>query len=451
MKAKTVIIPIETKVREFHSKLLLSCVLAERGCRVILGGALPIRGGLPVWPTGLFLDKSVSPSRARLFGEYKQWGHKIIAWCEEGLTIVDPNEYLPRKIDAEALRQVERFFAWGPYQADLIRGKCPDSRDKIILTGNPRIDLLRKPFRAVFEEEVQKLKERCGRYALINTNFSLCNHQKGEGAFMRLQKEAGKLKTPEDEAFARGWVAHKTAIFEAFKAFIPKLCRQLPDIKIIIRPHPSENHATWQKLAEAFENCLVVHEGTVVPWILGSDVLIHNGCTTGIEAYLLDKPVLAYQPATSAVYDAELPNRSSEQVFSEEQLLRRAVQIVRDRQDPLRTPEQEAFVAQYISRTAGEYATDCIASVIEDVLACPDRRGLFEALQTRLRRILWRLKNPRGFVPGAGVYHKQKFPGLSEDEVIQAIGLLKNCSGRFFGVRVRGLGCDCFLLQGEKS
>lgn len=451
MKGITVIIPIETKVREFHSKLLLSCVLAERGCRVILGGALPIRGGLPVWPTGLFLDKSVSPSRARLFGEYKQWGHRIVAWCEEGLTIVDPNEYLPRKIDAEALRQVERFFAWGPYQAGLIKGKCAESADKIMLAGNPRIDLLRKPFRAIFDEDVQKLKERYGRYVLINTNFSLCNHQKGEGAFMRLQKEAGKLKTPEDEQFARGWVAHKTAIFEAFKMFIPKLCRQLPDVKIIIRPHPSENHGTWQKLAEAFDNCLVVHEGTVVPWILGSDVLIHNGCTTGIEAYLLDKPVLAYQPVTSEVYDAELPNRSSEQVFEESQLLQRTGEIVRDRKNPVHSPEREQFVAQYISQTTGDYAADCIARAIEDVLTRSDRRGAVGAVLAVLRRILWRIKNPRGFAVGKGVYHKQKFPGLTRDEVEQALGLLRNCSGRFGGVRFRSLGNDCFLLQGENS
>ena len=48
MKSKTVIIPIETKVREFHSKLLLSCVLAENGVRVILGGSQQIRGGLAI-------------------------------------------------------------------------------------------------------------------------------------------------------------------------------------------------------------------------------------------------------------------------------------------------------------------------------------------------------------------------------------------------------------------
>jgi len=447
MKSKTVIIPIETKVREFHSKLLLSCVLAENGVRVILGGSQQIRGGLPVWPTGLFLDKSVSPSRARLFGEYKQWGHKIAAWCEEGLTIVDPNEYLPRKIDAQAMRQVEQFYAWGPYQAGLVKGKCSESVEKIVLAGNPRIDLLRKPFRAIFDEDVKKLNDRCGRYILINTNFSLCNHQKGEGAFMRLQKDAGKLKTPEDEAFARQWVAHKTAIFEAFKAFIPKLCTQLSEMNVIIRPHPSENHGTWAKLAEPFKNCQVVHEGTVVPWIIGSDVLIHNGCTTGIEAYLLDKPVLAYQPVTNSVYDAELPNGVSEQIYSESDLLRRAGEIVQNRESPRHSAEQEAFIAQYISQTAGELASDFIAREIGDILSRPFGRDAIESTLALMRRVLWRIRHPRGPVAPDTVYHRQKFPGLSKMEVEQAINLFTKCSGRFAGVHVRELGSDCFMLQ----
>lgn len=447
MKGRYIIIPIETKAREFYSKLLLSCVLVEHGCRVIIGGARQVRGRLPIWPRGLFLDKSVSPSRARLFGGYKKWGHRIAAWCEEGLTIVDANEYLPRKIDRQAMREIEQFYAWGSYHASLVKGKCPESAHKIVPAGNPRIDLLRKPFRDIFDREVEKLNDRYGRFILINTNFSLCNHQKGNEAFMRLQKGAGKLKTKEDIFFAHQWIAHKTSIFEAFKAFIPKLCDLAGDVTVIIRPHPSEDHGTWSRLVEKFENCHVVYKGTVVPWILASDILIHNGCTTGIEAYLLDRPVLAYRPVISDTFDAKLPNFVSEQVYTEAELLRRAMGIVRSKELPVHSSEQKKLIGEYISQTDGELSSEFITRQLIDIMEKSRGVGRLKIIISFLCRILWKVMHSGGvFVPSTA-YSIQKFPGLTKEEVEQGIATFIACSGRYAGVNVTSLGNDCFLLQ----
>ena len=37
-------------------------------------------------------------------------------------------------------------------------------------------------------------------------------------------------------------------------------------------------------------------EGNVVPWLLACSMLIHNGCTTAVEGYILKRPVIAYVP-----------------------------------------------------------------------------------------------------------------------------------------------------------
>ncbi|WP_257144320.1 hypothetical protein [Bacillus pseudomycoides] len=52
----------------------------------------------------------------------------------------------------------------------------------------------------------------------------------------------------------------------------------------------------------------VAHDGNVVMWILASKVVIHNRCTTGIEALLLDKPVIAYMPINYEKEKKYLPN-----------------------------------------------------------------------------------------------------------------------------------------------
>ncbi len=49
--------------------------------------------------------------------------------------------------------------------------------------------------------------------------------------------------------------------------------------------------------------------------------LIHNGCTTGIEAALLGHPAIAYRPAISEVYDQFLPNSVNYQADTENQLI----------------------------------------------------------------------------------------------------------------------------------
>ena len=45
----------------------------------------------------------------------------------------------------------------------------------INVTGHPRIDLLRPELRAFFDDGVRRLRERYGKFALLNTNFSKVN------------------------------------------------------------------------------------------------------------------------------------------------------------------------------------------------------------------------------------------------------------------------------------
>ena len=65
----------------------------------------------------------------------------------------------------------------------------------------------------------------------------------------------------------------------------------------------------------------MIHEGDVVPWLSGADAVIHNSCTTGLQAYLLGKPVISYMPVAFDKYDQYLPNALSDKVQSIEELI----------------------------------------------------------------------------------------------------------------------------------
>jgi surface carbohydrate biosynthesis protein len=447
------IIPIETKVREFHAKLLLACVAAEKGFRVVLGGQHPIDAALVSLPRGIFFDKSVVPLRAMLFEQYRSIGLRVAAWCEEGLTINDPAEYLRRRVNGEALRQADVFYAWGDYQADLMRKEYPSCSDKILPYGNSRIDLLRPEIRSVFATDVEALRKRYGHFILINTNFSLCNHKIGEAALLADRRVAGKITTAWEESFFREWIAHKREIFSAFKEMVPKLRAAFPGRTIIIRPHPSENHDTWREVARPLPGVEVVHEGGVVPWILAADALIHNGCTTGIEAFVLGRIAVAYQPVESSVHDAHLPNDLSVRARDLAELTGCVAGRIRGESvDAAELGARWELAERYMSHLRGPLATDVIVdSLSSRDLSGPRRPGepslpRVTALRTYVRaQRLFRRLTHRVEPPNA--HALQKFPGLTLEEVAHWVGRLQQATGRFGGLKVKMIRPGIFTLE----
>jgi len=442
------LIPIETIVRELQSKVLLSCVAAEKGFQVMIGDALFLRQNLPWFPAGIFLDKSISPSRAKRFQHFQKLGYRVSAWCEEGLTLIDPDEYLRRKINPEALQRTDYFFAWGRNQADLVRNACPQHNGRVIETGNPRMDLLNRDLRKVFLKDAEKLKKRFGDFIQINLNFSLCNHKKGEGAYIAELKKAGKIRTRSDEAFSLGWVAHKSRLFGYFKEAIPEISRAFPDRMIIVRPHPSENHDTWKKETEGLNNVHVLHEGPVAPWLMAADVVIHNGCTTGLETFMLERPVIAYQPVVSDTYDAHLPNRVSDQVYSLETL----IQGIRRR---LNNPalsvnersQRSSYVRNFLSDNDGKWACDIIVDHLwNSSMKFINERNATNIIKNNFHRISARAFT-RWKKSDKTEYNLQKFPGLSVDKIKKVIAGFNSVTGRFSNIECFETRKWCFVIS----
>ncbi len=132
--------------------------------------------------------------------------------------------------------------------------------------------------------------------------------------------------------YAEGLRDHKQAIFNAFKELIPILDRKFPDHTIIVRPHPTENQQVYKDIARNCQRVRVTNEGNVVPWLMATDVVIHNGCTTGVEAYMMGVPAISYRAQIDETYDMgfyRLPNLISHQCFDVDQLQETLTKIIR--------------------------------------------------------------------------------------------------------------------------
>ncbi|MBT3331789.1 MAG: hypothetical protein HOK21_15830 [Rhodospirillaceae bacterium] len=445
------LLPIETKAREFHAKTLLAAAAAERGFDVLLGDQNAILAQLAHLPVGIYVDKSIARTKVAHFQLLRDAGYVVCAWCEEGVVYRDRDTYLHQRIAPEAMAQVDRFFAWGQNQADDIAFKLPDAAGKIRAIGNPRFDLLRPEFRAIFADEAKAHQSQHGRYLLINTNFSRFNHFLGQDFWIKAQRQRGGIKTAADQAAVQHWIDFIGKIFHGFAHALPDLSRAFPDHTIILRPHPSEDHGAWGEAAAGLGNVQVLHHGNVIPWILGADCVLQNSCTTGVEAHVLGVPVAAYRPATDAVVDSHLPNLLSRNAYSPDELIETVSALMTGRMGP---PDDVGDKAgHYLAAATGSLAADRIADELaaldgpkagfaQDPLPRIGRLGtrVATALRPRIRRLV------RG--GRAADYANQKFPGMDVDEVRGVLAQLQSVSGRFSDVGAADLPLHhCFHIS----
>jgi len=454
------LLPIETKVREFQAKVLLSCFAAEKGFHVLLADQNEMLRQLNCLPRGIYVDNSIVRTRIRCFRKNLRIGNRIVAFCDEGLSFRVAETYLKERISDEAYGMTDYFFAWGQYHAETVKRKLGEASSKVICAGNPRFDLLREPYKSVFLPERERILNKFGPFILINTNFSRYNHFMGRDFTIKNLKAGGRIQDEKHESFLEKWAEYLGEIYRKFIEMSVELHRAFPDRKIIIRPHPSENLEIWKKATGLFPNIRVVQDGNVIPWIMASDVIIHNSCTTGVESYVLGEPVISYCPITSETYDSFLPNSLSRKAFCLDEL----ISLIREATaDPIafvrRDPSTRQVAERYISGITGPFACDNIVDMLRKLVDESPSLRIQEKIsflengkqQMDVRLITAKRLLKRMIMRGRGIdaYMKQKFPGLELQEVVQAVELFRETSNRFHDVIARtypGMH-SCFLIS----
>jgi surface carbohydrate biosynthesis protein len=447
---KCLYIPIETKVREFHGKLLFSLIAAENGFDVILGGQRELREQLHRFPRGIYIDKSVTVKKDKWFERCQRLGNMVTAWDEEGLLFFDNDMYQKMRLSEKALSLTRLFFAWGNVQKKAICEKYPEEEKKIKVTGNPRFDMLREEFRDFFKPEADTIAQKYGNIILVNTNFQLYNHFEGLEAARKAIKAYPIADS--DPNFGEGWIDVLKRMFESFVEMLPKLSRSFPNNTIILRPHPSENHKVWQKLLTGLPNVRVIGEGNVIHWILASKVMIHFNCTTGVEAFLLNIPSIVFRPFSPGYYEQYLPNTLSIQAQSIEEVSEVVRSILRGENESISrqsTGELITTVKRYIEGYQGPLASDNIIAELKNLdIPDPYERNMNQRCFQLKQAFYWplfkyynKLTNPK-----AELYHEQKFPSLEYTEVQEAHDKLKEISGRFSDIKVMPVGRSCFKV-----
>lgn len=448
---RVLIIPAEEQSREFDAKLLLACVAAESGFRAVLGSRSRLHELAARLPRGTYFAKSFRAESRRMFDIYRDLGCDIAALDEEALVPFPDEIYFERRVSPQTLARISRLFAWGPASAELFR-RCPGyGGAPIHVTGNPRLDLLRPELRPFFDAEVAEIRRRLGDFLLINTNFGTLNHFVPSLGWMNDVEVPEQGPEPDD--YWQALTRHRRALFAHFRRLVPRLARAFPKLSIVVRPHPVESHEPWRAAASGCENVHVVHEGNVVPWLLACRALVHNGCTTGIEAWVLGTPAIAYQPVSSERLDFVLPNRMSRCAASEEELCEALGALDAGSRGGGDDSLRHGLARQHMVALDGPLACQRIVDALVESGAggeisrrplCYARGWLHAQARAGVRVVRRRLADDRN----SSAYQRHRFPGVSPDGVRERIHSFGRLLSRFGGVRVAEHSEHVFLLQG---
>lgn len=435
-----IFLPIEIKAREFHSKILFSLFAAGYGFEIILGGQLELMDGLSRFGHGLYIDKSTAITRRDHFRYCRSLGNHIAAWNEEGLIYHNDDVYHDTRMDKESFDQTDVFFAWGPHEARTVLSRHPDAAERVIPAGNPRMDLLRPDFRGYCAPLVNALKKKYGSIILINTNFPFYNFFKGFDAGIKI---FDPYPLAEQHEYKSQFYEFSRKGYEGFMDAIPEIRKAFPDHTMVIRPAPVENADPWIERFKHQDRTVVTKEGNVVEWIQAADAVIQFNCTTGVETFLLGVPAIAYRCVRSSTLEAELPNACSLEAFSLEELiaqLRFAINEIKGgKASFVPRPVQRAIIDNYISKLDGPTACEQILDVIR-TRKFPPRQVTIE--EVPLPKKIWRsvLRLVRRPEPMEVRYDREKFPGLTVQEVRDIADRFSNTVKRFNHVRITSAG-----------
>lgn len=467
-------LPIEVKVREFEGKMLLALEAAERGHVVVIGEKkdtinLAKAGHLP---PGIVHDKSLTPGdyKVKNFKDLKRHGHIITAQDEEsGLLDESFDKFAKQRFSGDTLSLADRVFAWGNHDSNSLKKNYPDFADRIVTVGSPRVDFWREEFDPYFS-----LKENRERpYIFVASNFGFpIDENPFWNKVARLRKAGYFDRDPEMEQFMYENTAYQYRLLYHFIEAVRKLSKDFPDIDIVVRPHPVESIDAWKKLMGEYPNVIIERKGTISRWIRNALVLIHNGCTSALEAAVSNIPRIAYRPIPNEI-EREIPNNTSLHTFSYKELKEKVKDLIETgsfNQWGEVVKRTEKIISERLASTKGKMAAEKIVDEWETLGSTHDLNHaeskklldiyLYLSKQKKRRRVVQKIKikavDIRNLITGQKrddsnqgnlLKSTHKFPYLHKEEVDETIRSVQDTLKRYKNVRSIQFGQNSYIIS----
>ena len=450
MRKKHLYLPIEIKHRELSSKILIAAVASDRHIRSYIGSKPAINKLLSrkKHKAGWFLYKSGDLVN-RIASTKKSIEHFIVLDEECGPARTDFHGKMHMRIHPGSEAYIDRYFVIGNHAYGSGQMVLPEFSDKLRITGWPRVDLWRPEFRYLYDNSVSSLRREHGNFILITADYGYNSQKRIDDALeIRQNSEWERIRkdVPNETIRANNVFAEYQACMRLLRTLDER--DDLPPI--IIRPHPAEDHAEWQRVAQTFKRIKVIYEGEVSPWIYAASAVLHRGCTSAVQAYMAGIPA-GYIVTKEEWIKQALPYQVSENLYSAEDIANFGKKYIDHKPVPP-TEYSEAF-KNVIHIDKDKFASELIVEDMVKLGATPEppyQAGLkdvaYDALRTlysglrHAKQRLFKTEQNIGIAP-----QSQKMPGgITKKEVEDLLRRID--PNRHF--IVRQVFCDCVEIEG---
>lgn len=447
---------VEHAARELDSKLLIATIAAARGHQVVISDLEVIEKGIRrgVLTPGIFHTKSLTPGEAKIARHQAiiDNGSLISSIDEEaGLIEHGYDRWAKFRYSDHTIGQSTAVFSWGTEDADALKKFYPKHSAKIYKTGSPRVDLWKSLFYNYWELPRGVPKKP---YLLVVSNMSYANYQKPFHSIISSNRKGGHFKR-DPKLFIKNFEVaaedyRKTA---AFIEGVQHLTKHNNGYDIVLRPHPNENIESWKIYLEGVPNVHVIRVGSITAWVRNAFAVMHNSCTTALEATVSQKPLVTYIPFQQK-HGYELPNGLGYCVKSKEELLNKVNSLF----DEMKYDSTKKFeksipenVYKKIHLDEKELASEKMIKIWESLadnnnnLSRPNNWTRFKMfiMFMKFRGVIGRLLQKiftKKFSQAGSKKENFKFDPFEQNDIIDRVNKLRH----ILGIKVR---IDCKILS----
>lgn len=423
-----ILLPIETINRELDFKIILAALLAKNKHKIFIGQHDFLMSLLPSLQGGIYIGKNIFTKRSDIekgekYKLLKKNNFDIIYIHEEGGVFpgreVDWRRSIANQYSLDYFDKNDIILEWGDFQKSFDQGRSNNLN--IITTGHPRFDLYKSRWSDYFKSDSDKIKTEFKDFILINGNY-LANNGLGE-SYLFSDKGGYIVNDLKSRMRRVNYYAYNSKQFVSMVELTHELAIEFPDLNFVYRPHPSENHEYYKIVFNGVSNIFVNHDGPVAPWILASKAVIHDGCTTALEATLASKPVINYKVELNEEFDIWLPNQMGIRAVNLEQVVAYINDIKENRiqNEPNLAPEAVKDLIYNFKADSFESFVNVVEEKLEQLKTIKSTSPssiqiALKSLKRNFKVILYYV-----FLPSKRKevnYHKIKFYGFNKEIVL---------------------------------
>jgi len=448
-----ILIHVEVSARELNSKLLLAVLSAHRGYDVLVGDVI-MAARLNIFPKSIFHTKNVSPSR-KVLGRHQKLvdnGHIVTSLDEEGPGVeYELTQGYLNRFSEKSIGQTQAVFCWGTDEHQALLRKFPNHSSKIFMTGSPRADFWEPRFSRVSKQPADLPDEP---FVLISSNMGL----KRSRPVPFLLDPGGGMMYPRSVVLDKlEIVGQDFKMLAAFVRAIEYLAERLDRGCIVVRPHPSESVVAWENLLEGVPRVAVIREGSISAWLESAVAVVHNGCTTGIEATISGRRLISYTPIEQNFL--LFPNDLGSRAYDQDELVQKVRLAFKEHdsgQFPSISERDREIIGRKVLHTEGELASTRIINIWEGLGAkhSTTRFGRITLRFLLLSKQIWHVFARAAIglrIQKQVLETNQKFPPIDRQHVIEAVKNLTEILSLDDSIELDFLGNRTILLRAKRS